>query len=46
MVNKPVSMKKYVSHRGHIEGLKKETPDQFRAAMPNHLENHFQGLFA
>lgn len=45
LVNKPISRKKHVSHQGLVDILKKGTPDEFRSAMRNHLENHFQRLY-
>lgn len=45
IVNKPIKKKKHVSHLGLVEKLKSGTPDEFRSAMRNHLENHFQRLF-
>jgi len=46
LVNKPIQMKKHVSHQGLVDVLKTGTPDDFRSAMRNHLENHFQRLYA
>lgn len=45
IVNKPIQKKKHVSHLGLVEKLKSGSPDEFRSAMRNHLENHFQRLF-
>jgi len=44
LINKPISKKKYVSHKGLIEALKKGNADGFRIAMRKHLENHFERL--
>jgi len=45
LVNKPIQRKTHVSHQGLVDVLKKGTPDDFRSAMRNHLENHFQRLY-
>ncbi len=45
IINKPIHKKKHVSHQGLVEVLKHGTPDEFRSAKRNHLENHFQRLF-
>lgn len=36
--------KKFVSHKGLVDILEKGTPELFRNAMRNHLENHFARL--
>lgn len=46
LIKKPIQKKKHVSHQGLVDVLKKGTPDEFRSAMRNHLENHFQRLYA
>jgi Transcriptional regulators len=35
----------YVSHKGLVEELANGTPEGFRQAMRNHLENHYKALF-
>jgi GntR family transcriptional regulator, transcriptional repressor for pyruvate dehydrogenase complex len=45
LIKKPIQKKKHVSHQGLVDVLKNGTPDKFRAAMRNHLENHFQRLY-
>lgn len=44
IINRPISKKKYVSHKGLIEVLKTGNADKFRKAMRRHLENHFARL--
>ncbi len=44
LYNSPVLRKKYVSHRGLVEVLKKKDSEKFRNAMRAHLENHFQRI--
>ena len=44
LIKKPVKHKRYVSHKGLVEVLKKGDPEKFREAMRAHLENHFQRL--
>ncbi len=44
-LNKPIQKKKHASHQGLVDVLKNGTADEFRSAMRNHLENHFQRLF-
>jgi len=46
LISNPVLRKKYVSHRGLIEALKKKDSEKFRNAMRAHLENHFQRIFS
>jgi GntR family transcriptional regulator, transcriptional repressor for pyruvate dehydrogenase complex len=46
LINKPIRKRTHVSHQGLVNVLKNGTPDKFRAAMRNHLENHFQRLYA
>lgn len=45
LINRPISKKKYVSHRGLIDVLKTGDADKFRKAMRKHLHNHFERLF-
>lgn len=42
LLKKNIKAKRYVSHQKLVDILKKGTPDQFREAMRNHLENHFK----
>lgn len=44
LINKPISKKHYVSHKGLVDVLKNGTADKFRRAMRKHLENHFQRI--
>ena len=44
LINRPVGKIKYVSHKGLVDVLKEGTPDNFRLAMRNHLENHFKRI--
>lgn len=44
LVNKPVSVKKYVSHKGLVDILKERDASMFRKAMRRHLENHFNRI--
>ena len=44
LVNKPVSVKKYVSHKGLVDILKERDAGMFRKAMRRHLENHFNRI--
>lgn len=45
LLKKPVSMKKFVSHKGLVDIIENGSPELFRNAMRNHLENHFARLF-
>lgn len=45
LINKPIQKKTHVSHQGLVDLLKNGSPDEFRSAMRNHLENHFQRLY-
>jgi GntR family transcriptional regulator, transcriptional repressor for pyruvate dehydrogenase complex len=45
LINKPVTVKKYVSHMGLVDILKERDAGMFRKAMRRHLENHFNRLF-
>jgi DNA-binding FadR family transcriptional regulator len=44
LVNKPVSIRKYVSHKGLVDILKERDAGMFRKAMRRHLENHFNRI--
>ncbi len=41
----PVNSMRYVSHKGLVDVLENGSPELFRNAMRNHLENHFLRLF-
>lgn len=45
LLKKPISQKKFVSHKGLIDIIENGSPELFRNAMRNHLENHFARLF-
>ena len=45
LLKKPPSPKKFVSHKGLVDILENGSPELFRNAMRNHLENHFARLF-
>jgi DNA-binding FadR family transcriptional regulator len=45
LLKKPASMKKFVSHKGLVDIIENGSPELFRNAMRNHLENHFARLF-
>lgn len=45
LVNKPITKKKYISHKELIEVLKNGNPKKFREAMRKHLDNHFNRMF-
>lgn len=45
LLKKQTEIKKFVSHKGLIEIMEKGSPELFRNAMRNHLENHFARLF-
>ncbi|RYE53403.1 MAG: FadR family transcriptional regulator [Sphingobacteriales bacterium] len=45
LLKKPVNKKKFVSHRGLVDIIENGSPELFRNAMRNHLENHFARLF-
>lgn len=45
LLKKPASIKKFVSHKGLVDILENGSPELFRNAMRNHLENHFARLF-
>jgi GntR family transcriptional repressor for pyruvate dehydrogenase complex len=45
LLKKPISTKRFVSHQGLVSILENGSPELFRNAMRNHLENHFARLF-
>ena len=45
LLKKQPLLKTFVSHTGLIDIMENGTPEQFRNAMRNHLENHFARLF-
>ena len=45
LLKKQPMLRTFVSHSGLIDILENGTPEQFRNAMRNHLENHFARLF-
>jgi len=45
LLKKPASLKKFVSHKGLVDIIENGSPELFRNAMRNHLENHFARLF-
>jgi len=45
LLKKQPLLKTFVSHTGLIDIIENGTPEQFRNAMRNHLENHFARLF-
>lgn len=45
LLKKLVSPRKFVSHKGLVDILENGSPELFRNAMRNHLENHFVRLF-
>jgi len=45
LLKKQPLLKTFVSHTGPIDIMENGTPEQFRNAMRNHLENHFARLF-
>jgi DNA-binding FadR family transcriptional regulator len=45
LLKKPASIKKFVSHKGLVDIIENGSPEIFRNAMRNHLENHFARLF-
>jgi len=45
LLKKPTSRKKFISHRGLVDILENGSPEMFRNAMRNHLDNHFARLF-
>jgi GntR family transcriptional regulator, transcriptional repressor for pyruvate dehydrogenase complex len=45
LLGKQMLLRKFVSHKGLVEVLENGTPELFRNAMRNHLENHFMRIF-
>lgn len=45
LLKKQGNLKTFVSHRGLVDVLENGSPELFRNAMRNHLENHFARLF-
>ena len=45
LLGKPITFKKFVSHKELVDILDKGTPELFRNAMRHHLENHFARIF-
>jgi DNA-binding FadR family transcriptional regulator len=45
LLRKPASNKKFISHKGLVDILENGSPEMFRNAMRNHLDNHFARLF-
>ncbi|TAN00934.1 MAG: FadR family transcriptional regulator [Chitinophagaceae bacterium] len=45
ILKKKIKAKRYVSHQQLVNIIKSGTPEEFREAMRNHLENHFKRLF-
>lgn len=45
LIKKPATIKRYVSHRGLVDTIENGSPEMFRNAMRNHLENYFARLF-
>jgi len=45
LLKKQTNIKKFVSHKGLVEIIENGSPELFRNAMRNHLENHFARLF-
>lgn|SRR5690606_3282925 len=45
LLKKQAMLKTFVSHKGLIEVIENGSPELFRNAMRNHLENHFVRLF-
>ncbi|SFH00597.1 FadR/GntR family transcriptional regulator [Pedobacter insulae] len=46
LLKKQIQFDKYVSHKGLVDILENGSPELFRNAMRNHLENHFNRLFS
>ena len=44
LLKKQTKIKKFVSHKGLVEIMENGSPELFRNAMRNHLENHFARL--
>lgn len=45
LLKKQPMLRKFVSHKGLVDTLENGSPELFRSAMRNHLENHFARLF-
>jgi GntR family transcriptional regulator, transcriptional repressor for pyruvate dehydrogenase complex len=45
LLKKQPMLKKFVSHKGLVDILENGSPELFRNAMRNHLENHFARIF-
>lgn len=45
LLRKPLTLKKFVSHKGLVDTLENGSPELFRNAMRNHLETHFLRIF-
>lgn len=45
LLKKQVNIKRFVSHKGLVDIIESGSPEMFRNAMRNHLENHFSRLF-
>lgn len=45
LLKQPVTIKKFVSHKGILDVIENGSPELLRNAMRNHLENHFERLF-
>lgn len=45
LLKKQPLLKEFISHNELIDILEKDTPEKFRNAMRNHLENHFSRIF-
>lgn len=45
ILKRKITPRRYVSHQGIIDVMKKGTTEGLRNAMRNHFENHFQRLF-
>ena len=45
LLGKSIEMRKFVSHKELVDILENGTPELFRNAMREHLENHFARLF-
>lgn len=45
LMDRPISKKKYVSHKGLVEILKTGNANKFRTGMRKHLENHYERLY-
>jgi DNA-binding FadR family transcriptional regulator len=46
LLKKQTLLKSFVSHKGLVDVLENGSPELFRNAMRNHLENHFARIFA